>query len=217
MVEYEKSISLRDVYLTLVRRTEMILIIFIPLFLASFLVTNFVMPKKYTSSTTINNGGSAITQATYSSIQMSLQTSSIFGLVEENLATGGIKHSSGAPISLSDISSGLEFSSFASNMVSFTISFSSSDKAISKPVLESYSSIALTAVADTFPNLSVYSSATEAIKTSSENKYFLLASAASVVLALAVPFAVEIVEDKIFDANDIKTFGSDGFELKVSG
>ncbi len=217
MQNYERVITLKTIYLTLVRRTEMILLFFLPLFLASYIVTNHVMAKTYTSSTVINNGGSAINQATYSAMGLALKTGSIFEKTEDALADSGLKHSDGSAITVSEISSGLSFSTFVSNMVAFTVSFSSSDNTIVQSVLKEYSTVALESVSETYPNLAIYSAATEATKTSSENKYFFVGVAASLVLALGIPFVFEILADEVFDADDIQMLGAPGFEIKMSG
>ena len=59
MEPYERNISLRTIYITLLRRIEVILLIFIPVALISFIVTNFGMQKQYTSSMVIRRTDNA--------------------------------------------------------------------------------------------------------------------------------------------------------------
>lgn len=197
----------------------MILLIFIPLFLVSYLVPTRVLKKEYTSTAVIENNA-AIAQATYSLITNRFKADAIYESVAENLAAEGEKklvHENGKPITASEISSGLSLSSYASNMVNFTISFKSSDSTIVQGVLAEYTSVALEVTHEAYPNLKLSREASKGAKTSNENKYFLIGAAASLVLALGIPFVYEIIADQVFDDKDIKAFGLEGFELRASG
>ena len=215
-LKYERQVSLKTIYLTLIRRTEMILIIFIPLFLASFIVTKFVLPKQYTSSAVVSNNA-ALSSDAYSRIQLYAETNGIYTSVAQNLANNGVKHSNGGAITVSEISSGIGFSTYSSNMSYFTITFASEDSTITKAALNSYTTVALTALKDSYPNLSVTESAGDPVKTSKENQYFLIATVASLVLALGIPFIYEIVTDEVFDKEDIELYGVPAFEIKAGG
>ena len=216
MAEYERSISLKTIYLTLVRRTEMILLLFLPLFLASYIVTNHVMTKSYASTSNIQNNV-AISQAAYTLIQNSMKSSEIFETVETNLAEAGTKHANGTAVTASEVQKSISFSAFASNMVSFTVTFATKDSTIAKKALAEYVNVALEANATTYPNLKVYSPAGEAYKTSKENQYFLVGTVASLVVALVIPFIIEIAGDEVFDAKDVRLFGCEASEIRASG
>lgn len=197
----------------------MILLIFIPLFLASYLVPTRVLKKEYTSTAVIENNA-AIAQATYSLITNRFKADAIYESVAENLAAEGEKklvHENGKPITASEISSGLSLSAYASNMVNFTISFKSNDSTIVQGVLAEYTSVALEVTHEAYPNLKLSREASKGAKTSNENKYFLIGAAASLVLACGIPFVYEIIADQVFDDKDIKVFGLEGFELRASG
>lgn len=197
----------------------MILLIFIPLFLISYLVPTRALPKEYTSTAIFEYNG-AIPQSSYSLMTNRLKADAIFESVAENLAAEGEKklvHENGKPITSSEISRGLSFSSFTSNMVSFTISFKSNDSTIVQGVLTEYTFVALEAIHEAYPNLQLSREASKETKTSNENRYFLIGAAASLVLALGIPFVYEIIADQVFDDKDIKAFGLEGFELRASG
>ncbi len=218
MADYERSISLKTIYLTLTRRTELILLLFLPLFLASYIVTNHVMTKSYASASTIsNNNNAAIAQTTYNSMQMSFKSSEIFETVETNLAKAGTKHANGTAITASEVQKSISFSAYASSMVSFTVTFATKDSTIAQKALAEYVNVALETNATAYPNLKVYSPAGEAYKTSKENQYFLIGTAASLVVALVIPFIIEIVGDEVFDAKDVRLFGCEASEIRASG
>ena len=216
MEKYERTISLRTIYLTLLRRTEAILIIFFPLALASFLVTSYMIPKQYTTTSSIANNA-LIAQSTYDVMKLKIQNDEVYTTVAMNLKTSGIKHSNGKEITMSEISSGISFSAYKSSMVSFTISFVTSDQSVAKGVLTEYTNVALETLLPSFANLSVSKEAGNPSKTSKENTYLLIGVAASLVLALGVPFVYEIVADKVYDRKDIEAWGVPAFDLYVSG
>ncbi|MDY6391860.1 MAG: hypothetical protein SPL80_03380 [Bacilli bacterium] len=216
MEKYERTISLRTIYLTLLRRTEAILIIFFPLALASFLVTSFMIPKQYTTTSSMANG-TAITQINYDLLKLKVQNDEVYSAVEANLKTSGIKHSNGKEITKSEISFGLSFSAYKSNMVSFTISFVTQDQSVAKDVLTEYTNVALETLAPNWVNLRISQAAGNPVKTSKENTYLLVGVATSLVLALGIPFVYEIVVDQVYDHKDIEAWGAPAFDLYVSG
>ena len=190
----------------------MILAIFLPLVLVSYLVTNFGIKKTYASSTTIANNA-AISQAAYSAIQLAMNSDEVKTTVTTNLAA--VKHADGSAIAKSELS--FSFSTFASNMITFNITFSSRDNTIIQRVLTEYTTVALETTKASYPNLSVYTPASNPVKTSKENRYFLIGVAASVVLALGIPFIWEIVADQVYETKDLELLGVDGFEVYSSG
>ena len=213
MNRYERAIGLRTIYMTLIRRTEMILAIFLPLFIASYVVTQYMMPKAYTSTSTISDNG-AITQPNYELIKMKMKDTTVLEATVNSLKGKGYT------VTTSEISSSLNFSAFASNMVSFTVSFKSKDAALAKQALTDFDTAALEnakASYASFANLTISSPAGDAQKTSSEDKYFLIGAAASFVLALGIPFVYEIVKDEVFESRDIEDLGALGAEVRCSG
>ena len=58
-----------------------------------------------------------------------------------------------------------------------------------------------------FAALTVDNPASAGVKNSKENRYFLIAAAAGLVVALAVPFVYEIIADEVYDAKDITDWG----------
>lgn len=211
MERYERSIGLRSIYLTLIRRTEMILAIFLPLFLASYVVTQYVLKKSYTSTSTISNNA-AISQANYDLIKMKMKESTVYEKTVASLKAKGY-----STVKIDDISSGLSFSAFSSNMVSFTVSFTNKDTNFAKAALADYDTAAVENAKASFANLVISSPASEAKKSSSEDKYFLIGAAASFVLALGIPFVYEIAKDEVFEKRDIEDIGALGFEVRCTG
>lgn len=216
MQKYERTIGLKTIYLTLVRRTEAILALFIVLVGASFIVTNFMMGKQYTSTSVMANNA-AITQPVYTLMQNNIKSDATIESVVKNLKTAKVTHTGGKDITASEIKSGLSFSAFASNMVQFTVSFKSSDAAIVQYTLEEVMNVSYDVLKPTYAGLSIYSPASAAVKTSKENTYLLVGVAASLVVALGVPFVWEIAEDTVYDKKEVEDWGAPAFELRASG
>ena len=103
MEGYEKTIGLKTIWLTLIRRFEYILFVFIPIALTTLIVTQVVLTKTYQSSVTVSLNTTFTTPnfevfKTYGTSQEVLDST-----VEKLQAEKGIG------ISASDISSGLSF------------------------------------------------------------------------------------------------------------
>ena len=194
----------------------MILLLFLPLFLASYVVTNHVMTKSYACTSSVQNNA-AIAQSTYTLIQNSMKSSEIFETVETNLAEAGTKHANGTAITASEVQKSISFSAFSSNMVSFTVTFATKDSTIAQKALAEYVNVALEANATAYPNLKLLSKASAPVKTSKENQYFLIGAVASLAVALVIPFIIEIVGDEVFDAKDVRLFGCEAAEIRASG
>lgn len=216
MQKYERTIGLRTIYLTLIRRTEMILAIFLVLAGASFIVTNFFMAKQYTSTSVVANNA-AISEPAYTLMQNNIKSDNTMNAVVKNLSIAGVKHKNGNAIMLSDVKSGLSFSTWASNMVQFTLSYKTNDETVAQPILTEVTSVAYDVLKPSYAGLTIYSEATKPAKTSKENTYLLVGVAASLVLALGVPFIVEIVDDSVYVKEDLEDFGALAFEVRASG
>lgn len=208
MENYEKNISLKTIWLTFRRRYDGILFIFIPILLASFLVTNFMMTKTYLSTATANNTA-VINDTQRQNVQALIKKSETLTTVANNLKANGHKHANGAYIAPEEIGA-KALVSIATNSITMTVTFESTDKTITKYVLDEILNVALP-IAKTsgwgLDKLAVASPASAATKNSKETKYFLIAAAAGLVVALAVPFIYEIVADEVFDAKDIAAWG----------
>lgn len=220
MQEYERSISLRTIYITLVRRIELILLIFVPIELVAFVVTNFILPKSYTSTTTLALSSGTITPTVYNDYQVKhFKSEATISTVYETLKNDGVKHVKGGEITKNEISGGIAFSTLAnSNAYSFAITFKSSDSSITKAVLSQIADKGLESLKTADPNTKLYisASASDSVKTSKENTYFLIAIVGGLVLACGIPFVYEIVSDRLYDRKDLAVWGAEGFELKVT-
>ena len=215
MQKYERVIGLKTIYMTLLRRTEAILVLFFAFALASFIVTNFFIPKEYTSTAVYTNNA-AITQPVYTLMQNEIKSDLAMEAVITNLKTAKVTHENGKEITKSDVTKGLSFSGFASNMVSFRVSFKSAEQGVTKYVLNEISTVSKDVLAAKYPNLKP-GEASEAAKTSKENTYLLIGVVASLVVALAVPFICEIVNYQVYQKSDIEDFGAEAFEIRASG
>ena len=214
MEGYEKSIGLKTIWLTIVRRFEYILLIFVPIALATLIVTRFVLKKTYQSTVTVSLN-KTFSAADFSVFQTYVTNAEVLDSTVNKLNT-----EKGIDIKSSEITTGLSFKAPASNAISGSFSFQSSNKNIVQPVMEVLSetsvSYALEKEATKFASLNISTPATAASKNSSENKYLLIGLAAGLVVACAMPFIDEIISDEVYDAKDVQMLGCEGFELNVS-
>ena len=222
MNNYEKSIGLKTIWLTIVRRFKYILLIFLPLLFVSFLVTNFGITKVYQSTVAFTKTSGTINATTeYPPLQAKILADEVLTSVAENLKTNEVTHKNKKEITASEIKAGITFGSIAtSGAVSFSFSFKSTDASIVQPVLTEYSNVVFNLPgvnADVNnPTYKITSAASTAKNISSAKKYFLIAVAASLVVACAIPFVDEIISDEVYDRKDIEMLGSSAFELKTS-
>ena len=210
MDQYERNISLKTIYLTLVRRLAFILLIFIPIAIASVVVTQFMMTKTYQSTAVFKKSAAVYSQPQHLHVQ-DVCVAQIDSVVEE-LGTQSIV------VTANEIKSGLTFSAYTANQFTVTVSFQSTKSNIVQPVLKLLSEKAkdvMVAEKD-YASTTLSSEASAAKKNSSENKYLLIALAADVVLALGIPFVYEIVSDEVYDAEDLERLGCAGFTVAAS-
>lgn len=214
MEGYEKTIGLKTIWLTIIRRFEYILFIFIPIALTTFIVTRFVLTKTYQSTVTVS------LNTTFSAANFEIFKSYVNNSEVINGTVEKLQSEKGIGISASEITTGLSYTAPASNAVSGKFSFQSTKSSIVQPVLEMLSNEAVeyakTKDAAKFGSMTISTAATAARKNSSENKYLLIGLAAGLVVACAIPFIDEIISDEVYDTKDIQQLGCEGFELNVS-
>ena len=212
---YEKSIGLKTIYLTFVRRFIAIIAIFLPIVLASYIVTSKIIIKTYQSSAALAISGNVIGAGAHSAIEGVIKSPSTSDKVASLLT---IKHSDGSTISGSEILSGVACSIYTANENSLIITFQSNDQTIIKTVLNQLASTSVELLKESstgYAGLSVYSTATEPVKNSKDNQYFLIGLAVGGILALGMPFIYEIVSDELYDKDDLTKLGIPAFEIKA--
>lgn len=213
MEKYEKTIGLKTIWLTIIRRYLAIFLVFIPIAAATVIYTQLVMKKSYQSSTTFINNTN-LNQTQHSQIALQITKTETINATVERLAAKE------APIIVdaSTITSGLSVTAFNSNNPGIvTFSFTSTNKDIAKPILTELEEVALDAVkASGFANMGYKSRASEPIKVSKDKTYLLIGLAAGAVLALGFAFVYEIISDEVYDKDDIEKLGCSGFEFTVS-
>lgn len=214
MEGYQKNIGLKTIWLTIIRRFEYILIIFIPIALTTLIVTKFVLTKTYQSSVTISLNKS-FSSADFSVFQTYVNNSEVLDDTIDKL-----QKDKGINVTTNEITTGLKFIAPENGSISGSFSFTSSKKAIVQPVMEVLSDVSVKYAQEKdnskFASLNITGVASAAVKNSSENKYLLVGLAAGLVVACAIPFIDEIISDEVYDTKDIQQLGCEGFELNVS-
>ena len=218
MDKYEKTIGLKTMLLTIIRRFVVIFAVFIPIALATIVYTQFFVDKTYQSSITLYRSA-GINSQQYPVIPSTVKSNETAQTVANNLksANPAIKHSNGSEITAREILDGLAIASSitsATGTVSFT--FQSSDKTICKIVLEEVANVALPTINATLSGTSISSHASDPAKNSKENTYLLIGMAVGAVLALGFAFVYEIISDEVYDKSDIDNLGCGGFDFTVS-
>lgn len=220
MKKYEKTIGLKTVWLTIVRRFYYILFVFVPIALASLLVTSFAIPKTYQSSVTVSKT-TVFLAAQHQILQNYTKDENTINFAIEQFNTKGIKHSNGDEINIKEIVEGLSFSSLDVNSIFVTVYYQSLDKTIVQPVLNEL----ITATIDSLKNdettkkdfatLVISSPASDAVKNSNERKYLLIGIAAGLFVSFGLAFVDEVISDELYDKADVELLGCDSFELRV--
>lgn len=212
MEKYERTIGLKTIWLTFVRRWKILLIIFVPATIVTLLVTQLFIPKQYQSSATLSNT-SNLNAGTHSAVQNQIKKETTLNKTSQYLQTD-------YSISLSNdkILNGLSFVAFSSTsptIVSF--SYTSGNKSVVKPVMESLKKATLEELANTdYKNMFFSSSPSEPKRSDKVKTYLLIGLAASLVLGLGIAFVDEIVSDEVYDEDEIELLGSPSYGLIAS-
>lgn len=217
MEKYERNIGLKTIGLTFVRRIDILIVIFLPVLIGSFVITQFIMTKKYYSNIVVSKYSNTITNEQYQNIKLHCLDSNLVETAATNLFEKGIKHSDGTSISSKDIKNGMSFPSYVSSN-SETLSFVSTDKTITKPVLTEVTTLVVESVKKTWSALSdlhISSDATEPSKVNTPLKYFLIASAAGLGVAFVTAFVYEIASDRLYDCSDIRNMEFSAVSFKL--
>lgn len=210
MEKYEKTIGLKTLFLTFVRRWVIVLIIFIPASLATLIVTQFFVPKQYQSSATFLNNAN-LTATTLNAAQLQIQKEATLDKAVKLLELDY----SITNISAAGILNGLSFVSFnTSNPGIVKFSFTSKEQKIVKPVVEAVSQAALEELhANGFDKMVISAPANNPVSIGKGKQYLLIGLAASAVLGLGIAFVDEIVSDEVYDEDDIALLGSSSYGL----
>lgn len=233
MYVYERTISLKTIWLTITKRWLSIVLIFAPIALATLIVTQGIMQKSYSSSSSLSINA-VVNTTQHAVVKSSVADSSLtytipmedggsqvifaYREAETKLEAAGTKHANGSKITASEIFSGMGVNALATNATDIVITFTSSDSSITAKVLDEIGPMIVSAVKQKGVGLDgmVYNAASAAKKVSKETTYMLIGFAAGFVVACVLPFIDEILSDEVHDGKDIASLGGDSFEIKAS-
>lgn len=227
MEKYERTIGLKTILLTLVRRFLIILCIFLPIALVSVVYTKAIMKTEYTTTIVLTRA-SSFTPTNYPTMYSAIKSMKNAEAVAQELAktTEGegeeahaitpTKHADGSDITADEIYAGITMAaSISTSLGSINVSFKTKDSTIAQIVLKTVIEFAqpdYKAVTD----VKYGEASTPTDNSSTKNKYLLIGVAAGLVLALGFAFVYEIVSDEVYDKADIENLGCAGFELTVT-
>lgn len=215
MENYEKSIGLKTIWLTFARRWKLILVIFIPIALGAFVVTRFMLKTTYSSSAQISTN-SALDANKYSVLKNAIDKEEVYETAANSLKDNSVTHAGGAAITVAEIKSGMTFTAVTTGIY-VPVSYTTKEQGIAQKILEAYTTAALEKTKTLYATAEISTPASVEKKNSDFKKYFLIALAADLVLALGIPFVQEILDDEVYDKKDIEMLGSEGFELSTTG
>ena len=198
--------------------------IFIPIALVSYIVTDTMLNKTYISSASISRGsGQAITTIQYSVMQAYFVDTT--ENKEDPSKSGAIAKAVSAlvadniTITADEIKNGISFDSITSTSTSFVVKFAYKNQVMVQPILKAVSEFAIENMKNSgnsdYKNSYIVSPASTAIKSSKERTYFFIALAAGFVVAFGIPFVDEIVGDEVYDKYDIENLGCNAFEVNT--
>lgn len=206
VMEYEKNISLKIIYLTIARHwIKMILCLIIGAAIGA-IIAGPIYPKKYTTT------GGIVKDEYFNAVQADVQVTETIAnetslqAYYEELNIRNIKHSNGGEITISEIKSGIGLPVNGIKEV-YHVSFSSSDYSIVKNVLNVILDKCVPIIYSKYPGemvgLKVYSYAGDIAKDEGGKKFYLLVPSISFVLCYSVCLIYELHKEKIDSVDDI--------------
>ena len=215
MIYYEKTIGLKKILKTLIRRWKVFLIVFIPISLTATIYSQLFVKKKYSSSVTMMND-SFFNQNQYNEICYQVLSDETITETIDRLTNGD------QPIIIDKLhlKEGISIAEYdITQRTIFTFSYSSSERNAVLPVLSVLAEVALNNIkSNVFSNMdyeSPVSHFTNVKKTSMDTAYLTLGLLSAFVLGCSVAFLCEVFSDEIFDKDDIETYGHSAFDLNT--
>ena len=224
MDRYERMIGLKTIWTTITRKWYAFFIIFIPVALVSYIVTDKILTKSYVSSVSFSRGvGTTISTAQHNVMQTYIVDTT--ENKEDPTKSGAVAKAVAAlvadniTITATEIKAGIAFNSMTNGAALFTVTFTSNNKSKAQPILKAVSEFAIENMQNSgineYKNSYIVSPASSPVKNSKERTYFLIALAAGFVVAFGIPFVDEIVSDEVYDKYDIENLGCSAFEVKA--
>ena len=206
MQPYEKTIGLRTIWLTLVRRYKIVFLFFIPILAISYLGTKKVFKTSFQSSITIKRGGATISQDNHGKLMDFMTSSDTKTKVSEALAEQE------KPIRIEPSQINLSYTTWKSGMTSINVTFASSNQTIAKEVMAAVKTYASNK--DNYADSANFQFSEPSVATiSKQKKYFIILTALGLMVSLGLAFYDEITSDEVYDVKDVSLFTDTGFEI----
>ena len=219
MEKRSKEISLKTLLLTFIRRFDLMLLVLIPAFLVTVLVSNFMIAKTYYSELSLSQQRTIIKETQYDTIKKYATSTGAITKAVDQLKKEKIFHADGSAITSEEIKAGLSFNKYEANSIYVTYSFTSPDKTITKSVLSQLTAATIDYLKDDesakLTNVTISKPITDPQETSRNKKIFLVGTAVSVVVAFTTAFIVEVALDKVYDKSDFELAGVKVTEINL--
>lgn len=215
---YKESITGKTFLVAIVRRYILAILIFLISVVLAFITSRYLITKTYESSINIEKKNAFNADQHQLVLTTATEKNNVI-TIANNLKIKNIKHANSKEITTEEIYSGTSIKSLVSGSKYVTLSFESSDTSITKYVIAEIANVTATSLVKSgksdFSSVVVSSDATEPVKNSNENLYFLIIIIGGLIVSLAVPLAVEILSDRVYDKRDIEELGGQSFEISI--
>ncbi len=205
--EYKKTIKVKSLWLAIKHHFLLFFSFFGIMLFCGFIASNFVVKKEYQSSIKLENQTS-VSYIHLNNLADLCVDKRVFTITLNSLSEKNIVHESGKPIIEEDLSSGVIAPKYRENGYSITIIFQSTDKTITKPVLDELGKAVLDFAGtnfDTFySHFRISGEASNPIKISQEKKTFFVFLIVGAIGGYFICFIKEIVRDPVQDKEDVE-------------
>jgi capsular polysaccharide biosynthesis protein len=220
MKKYERSINFKTLFLTFVRRFEIMIILFVPIALGTIIYSQFFIKKEFKSDISFMNYYSVIKDSEYTNFSTCVKSSGVLSKTAYGLKDKGIFHANGKEITAEEISDGIYIAPNEANTIYIRLSFTSEDKTISQPVLNELADVTrwtlLTEKSYGLSGISIVGEASEAKDSGKRNKTLYLGLGAGLAASILCGFISEIIFDEVYDKSDVEMMGCACYEVSLS-
>ena len=221
MRKYERQISFKTLFLSLIRRFDMFFIALAISTIGSVLASQVFVKQAYYSTASLGRYDSVIKENQYNKTREYIISETTINATAKELEKNSIYHANGNAISINEISEGITVESLATNSIYINLKFESTDKNITKDVLNYLASVTIDQIRssgdESIKGTKITRQASDPVKSSKNQKLLITGIVAGALISLVLAFLSEIILDEVYDADDINILGSKAYETQFIG